>query len=66
MDAGLIYMPGQKPFIGNRRPGFYSDKYGTQQKVIKESVTKPKMCIYTILTAICWREFCCHVIVMII
>ena len=21
-------MPGQKSFIGNRHPGFYSDKYG--------------------------------------
>ena len=28
IDAGLVYMPGQKSFIGNRRPGFYLDKYG--------------------------------------
>ena len=27
IDAGLVYMPGQISFIGNRCPGFYSDKY---------------------------------------
>ena len=25
-------MPGQKSFIGNKRPGFYTDKYGTLLK----------------------------------
>ena len=28
MWKGLIYMPGQKLFIGNKHPGFYMDKYG--------------------------------------
>ena len=23
-------MPGQSSFIGNKRPGFYTDKYGKQ------------------------------------
>ena len=29
MQKGLIKMPGYKSLIGNKRPGFYSDKYGS-------------------------------------
>ena len=28
MQKGLVEMPGYKLFIGNKRLGFYMDKYG--------------------------------------
>ena len=38
MQKGLIYMPGQKSFIGNKRLDFYSDKYSNVSKELKNKV----------------------------
>ena len=42
-------MPGQKSFIGNRRPGFYSDKYSIPINQINLDTEAPVWILVTIV-----------------
>ena len=44
-------MPGKKSFIGNRRTGFYSDKYGTYIYMYGSTVTILSHC-----TTVVWEK----------
>ena len=47
IDAGLVYTLAQKSFIGNRRPAFFSGKYGMSILLIIMCIIKYHEAMYT-------------------